>query len=131
CAQVFFNQVGVLAYSFRERTEDNTDFFELFAKGRGNRYRIKNGINGYARQARALVKRDTQFFVCTQQFRVDLVQTFGSVGFAFRRRVIANVLKVDRWKIDMSPMRVLHGQPLSISLQTPFEHEFWFLLYRR
>ena len=50
---------------------------------------------------------------------------------ALRRGVVDEGVVVDGWVADVAPVRLLHGEPAAISLESPLEHEFRLVLLRR
>ena len=46
---VLLYEIGIFLHSLTDATEDDTDLGKLLSERRGNRDRIKNGINGNIR----------------------------------------------------------------------------------
>src|SRR5690606_26962774 len=58
-----------------------------------------------------------------QQLRVDLVEALRAVGLLLRRRVVDDVLEIDRRIVDLRPLRLGHRDPAAVGTQPPLEHE--------
>ena len=80
-----------------------------------------------ARIARSC-KRNAQLLVGLQQLRIDFVQALGPVLFRLRRRIINDVLVVDRGIVYVGPRRLGHGLPVTVGLQAPLEQPLRLLL---
>ena len=62
--------------------------------------------------------------------RVDFVEAVERF-LLLRRRVVDDVLVVDRVELDVLPGRLLHGQPQAIRLEAPFEQPLRLVLLLR
>ena len=129
---------------FRDRHEQHAGLGQFRLERGGDRNRIEHGIDRDASQrgavlrflailpdvvARlldaeqrfALAQRNAELFVGAQNLGVDLVERFWPV-LLLRRRVVVEVLIVDRAVLDLGPFRLLHGQPALIGVEPPGEH---------
>ncbi len=83
-----------------------------------------------AEQRFALAQRNAELFVGAQNFRIDLVERFRAV-LLLRRRIVIEVLIVDRAVFDLGPFRLAHGQPALIGVEPPRQHPFRLVLLGR
>ena len=121
-AQVLPNQFRVFLDRFRHRAEDHPGCCELVLEGRGDRDAVEYCVNSHASESFLLIERNTQFLVGLQQFRIHFIQAFGAF-LDLGCGVIADALVIDRLVIDIGPGRLGHGQPMSIGIQPPLQHE--------
>src|SRR5580700_4491499 len=133
-AQIFFHQLGMIQYGFRERAEDHASFGQLFLEGSGYGDAIENGVYCNTGQLLLLKQRNSEFLVGSQDLWVDLVQAL-KVGLLLRGGVIDHVLVVDGAELDIRPlgfsMRLLKRIPIAIGLQAPLQHELRLTLFCR
>ena len=84
----------------------------------------------HARQNLLLAQRNAELLVGPENFRVDLVERLRA-GLLLRRRVVIEVLVVDLVVVDPRPVRLLHGEPAAIGVETPRQHPFRLVLLGR
>jgi hypothetical protein len=122
-----------------DRHEEDAGLGELLLEGGGYRDRVEHCIDRNAR-ARAvlaldagqhllLAQRNAELGVGLEDFGVDLVERRQRI--ALRRRIIIEVLVVDRAVIDARPLRLAHGQPAAIGVEPPLQHPGGLVLLRR
>jgi hypothetical protein len=103
--EILLYQVRMLPHRLRERTKDNAGFGQLFLESGGDRDAVEHGIDGYAREALLFLKWNAELFVSAQNFRIELFQTL-QPRFTSRRRVVKDVLVVDRPVMNVGPLRL-------------------------
>ncbi len=116
---------------FGKGAENDAQFFQVFLEGCCDRDTIKHRVHGYAGETLSFFQGDTQFFVCSQQFRIDFIKACRSVAFLFGRCIVADSLIVRICIVYLCPLRFSHFGPLAIGFQTPLQHPFRFALLRR
>ena len=121
----------MVLHRLRKRAEDDAGFGERVLKGRRYGYGIEDCVDGDTRERGALVQRDAEFLIGAQQLRVDVIKRFWCVVYRLRRRVVADVLKVDARVFDVGPLRLLHRQPVAIGLEPPSQEPLGLLLLGR
>ena len=120
----------MLLHRFGERAEDDAHLGQLGLEGRGHGDAVKNGVHRDACQDLAFLERDAELLVGGEQRRIHLVEALG-LRFELRGRVVDDRLVVDRGVVDVGPLWLLHGQPVPVGLQPPFEHELGLVLLGR
>ena len=136
----------MLANGFRYGTEDNTGLGQFLLEGRDNRHTVEHRIHGHlagrigwttaffikragfimlahASQKLLLLQRDTEFFVGTQQFRINLIKALGT-GLPLWCGVKVDILEIDLRIADLRPVRFVHLQPAGIGVETLLQHPF-------
>ena len=102
--------------------------FSLLFEGGGHGNAVEHRVHRDAGQHRLLLQGDAELVVGLQQLGIDLVQALGAVLLGLGRGVVNDVLVVDGRVVDVGPGRLLHGQPVAIGLQAPFEQPFRLVL---
>src|SRR5690348_13908125 len=113
----------MLLDGFRKRAEDDAKLGELLLESGADRNAVKNRIYGDPRQQLTLAQRNAQLFVGGEQFGIDLVKALGTVLVGLRRRVVNDLLVIDRRIMNVRPGGLLHSEPLAIGFKPPIEHE--------
>ena len=129
-AEIALNQLRVLLHRLADRAENHAMFSKLFLVGRGDRNAVEHRIHGHIGEALLLAERNTKFVERFEQLGINLVKA-GFFLLLLRRCVINNVLIIDRWITESSPVGLAHLQPLPISPQAKIEQESGFLLFAR
>jgi len=117
----------MVLHRFGKGTKDDPEFGKFFLEGRGHRNTVEHRINRHPRQCLLLFKGNAQLLIKGENFGIDLLRTFRP-AVALRRGVIDDILIIDGREFDIGPERLLHGLPVTESLEPPFEHELWFML---
>ena len=78
-AQILLHQIGMLAYSLAERTENNSLFHKRLLESRLYRHRVHYGIHRHTAQRHLFFQRNAQFIKGLDQLRVYLVHAFRAV----------------------------------------------------
>ena len=144
----------MLLQRFRDRHEQHAGLGQFGLERGRHRNRVEYRVHGHAAVAAAglrfaavgvlacglrvlhaeedflLAQRDAELLVGAQDFRIDFVKRFRSV-LLLRRRVVVNVLVVDRAVFDLGPFRLAHGQPAFVGIEPPRQHPVRFVLFRR
>ena len=81
---------------------------------------VKHRIHSHARQAFLLSERDPQLLEGLENFRIDLVKTVELRPLLWRR-VVTDGLVIDRIVVRVTPMRLLHREPVPVRLQAPLQ----------
>ena len=135
-AEIFLDQLRMLADGFRDRTEDHAGVGELLLECRCHRHTVEHrvhrhiavagGVGGafHAREHFLLTQRDAELLVGFEKLGVDFVQALGLVLGAFRGGIVGNRLIVDRLVMQMRPFRRAHLFPLPECFEAPVEHPF-------
>jgi hypothetical protein len=113
----------MLAHRLGERHEDDPVRGELLAERGRHRDAVEHGVNGDAGEQLLLVERNPELIERRTHFRIDFIQAVQHL-LLLRRRVVDDVLVVDRVVLDVLPGRLLHRQPQAIRLQPPLEQPF-------
>src|SRR5215472_4089616 len=112
----------MLLHRFREGTEDNAGFGQLFLESRGNRDAVEHRINGHARKPFLFFEWNAELSVSAQNFRIEFAQALRP-GLLARLRVRVDVLTHDRAVADVGPLRLrlflLERRPMPVSLEPP------------
>ena len=78
---------------------------------------IHHGIDGHSGELLLLLKRDSEFVECIDQFRIDLIHTLLQLPL-FRGGIIGDRLKVDLRDIEVRPLRRSESLPIAECLET-------------
>ena len=105
-------------------------FAELLAERRRHRDAVEHRVDGDARQQLLLFERNAELVERRLHLRIDFVQAVQRL-LLLRRRVVDDVLVVDRVVLDVLPGRLLHRQPQAIRLQAPLEQPLRLVLLLR
>ena len=114
----------------RERHEDDPHARQLVAEGRRHRDAVEHRVDRDAGEDLLLVDRDAELVEGRAHFRIDFVQAVQHL-LLLRRRVVNDVLVVDRVVLDVLPGRLFHREPQAIRLQAPLEQPRRLVLLRR
>jgi hypothetical protein len=115
----------MLVHRLRDRHEEHAGLGELGLEGRRDRHGIEHGVDGDVRALDAfqhldLAKRDAELLVGLQDLGIDVVERHGA-RIVLRRRVVIDLVVLDRRVIDTRPIGLSHRQPAAVRLQTPLE----------
>ena len=102
---------------------------ELLAERRRHRDAVEDRVDGDAREQLLLFERNAELVERRPDLGIDLVQAVQHL-LLLRRRVVDDVLVVDRVVLDVLPGRLLHREPEPIRLQAPLEQPLRLLLLR-
>ena len=132
-AQVLAHQVGVLADGLADRAEDDALLAELLAERRLDAHRVHHGIDGCSGQCHALLQRDAQLVEGLHQLRVDFLLSLLPLApcplpLAGRVSIVGDGLVVNLRHLEVSPSRLLKGQPIAISIQAELQQPVRFSL---
>ena len=127
---VLLDQLGMILHRFRERAEDDAELGQLAAERRRDGHRVEHRVDGDVREQLLLLDRDAQLVEGRANFRIDLVEAIELLFFG-RRRVVAHALIVDRFVLDVLPVRLFHFQPRAERLEAPLEQPLGLALLRR
>jgi hypothetical protein len=75
----------------------------------------------HAQQGLPLAQRNAELVVGFEDLGVDLVERFRAV-LLLRRRIVVEVLVVDRAVVHARPQGLAHGEPAPIGVEPPREH---------
>src|SRR5207237_8896658 len=78
----------------------------------------------HARGELALAKWDAEFFVRLEELGVDFIEALRSAVLRFRRRVVGDLLIIDRRVPHRRPVRFGRCEPMTVGFKPPPEHEF-------
>ena len=127
----FLHQLGMLLQRLGDRHEQDAGLGEFLLEGGRDRHRIEHRIDRDARasailaldaeQRLPLAQRNAELLVGLEDFGVDLVERLRAV-LLLRRRIVVEVLVVDRTEFDARPSRLAHGEPAPIGVEPPGEH---------
>ena len=140
----------MLADRLRDRHEDHAGLLQLLLERRRNGDRIRTphrprpaatlwrfiavqraAIRPHdARQHLLLAQRNAELLVGLEDFRIDLVERLRR-RVLLGRRVVVDVLVVDRRIVDPRPCGLAHGEPVPVGEQAPFQHPVRLLLLGR
>ena len=121
----------MLLHRLGERAEDDPHLLQLFLEGGGHRDAVEHRVHRHAGQQLPLFQWDAELLVGLQQLRIHLVQALGAVFLALGRGVINDVLVVDGRVVDVRPGGLLHGQPVPVGLEAPFQQPLRLVLLGR
>ena len=110
----------MLLHRVGEGTEDDPQLRQLCPKRRPDRDAVKHGVDRDASQQLLLLERNPELLERGADFRIDLVETVERRPL-LGRRVIDDVLVVDRRVVHVLPRRLGHREPGAIRLQAPLE----------
>ena len=124
----------MLLHRLGERTEDHAHFRQLVLEGGGDRDAVEHRVHRDAGQHLLLGQRNAQLLVGAQNLRIELVQAL-QLRLLLGRRVVGDVLIVDRRIVDVRPLRLafllLKRRPVAKGLQPPLQHELGLVLLGR
>jgi len=126
-AQVLPHQVRMVLHGFGKRAEDDADISELLLECRRDRHAVEDRVHRDAGQHLLFVDRNTEFLEGLANFGIDLVQAL-QARLLLGRRVVDDLLVVDRVDLQVVPRRLFHLQPGAIPLQPPLEEPLGLLL---
>ena len=129
-AQVFLDEIGIVADRLRDRTEDDSLLGERLLESGLDRHGVHDGIDGHARQLHLLLQRDAQLVERAFEFGVDLVHG-AQFGTHPGRSVIDDVLEIDLRNTEVRPRRRLHLEPVAVGPQARLGHPLRFALLGR
>ena len=129
-AEIFLHQLRIFAYRFRERAEHDAEFGQLCLVGGRDRHRVEHRVHCHAGERRAFMQRNAELFVGFEQLGVDVGEALRPVLVGLGRGEIDDRLIIDRRIVHVRPMRLGHGQPVTVSLQPPLAHKLGFALLR-
>ncbi len=144
-AEIFLHQLGMLLQRLGDRHEEHAGLGELRLEGGRDRDRIEHRVDRDAAVAVAalacpraldaeqrfpLAQRNAELLVGRENLGIDLVERLRSV-LLLRRRVVVEVLVVDRAIAHARPAGLAHGQPAPIGVEPPGEHPLRLVLLRR
>ena len=84
----------------------------------------------HAEQRLPLAQRNAELVVGLEDFGVDLVERLRAV-LLLRRRIVIEVLVVDRAVVHARPSGLAHGEPAPIGVEPPREHPLGLILLGR
>ena len=127
--QILLHQLRVLLDRLANGAKDDPGLFQGCLVGGGYRGTVQHRIHGNTGQLLLLTQRDAQLVESRQQFRVNLVHTLGAVLLGRGGGIIDNVLEINAGVLNVGPGRFLflEGDPVTKSLEPPFQHPFRFL----
>ena len=114
----------MLLDGFGEGAEDDAGFVQLGLEGGGHGNAIEHRIHRDAGQDGLLLQGDAELGVGLEQLRIDVVQALGPIALGLGGRIVNNVLVVDLGVVDVGPIGLFEGQPVVVSLETPFQQPF-------
>src|SRR5438552_1538924 len=129
-AEVLAHEVGMLEDRLGEGAEDDAEFRELVLERRRDRDAVQHGVDRDAGQTFLLLERDAEFRVQGPDLGIDVLEPLHLL-LRLRRRVVADVLRVDRGIADVRPRGLLHREPVAIGPEPPLGHPFRLLLLAR
>ena len=129
-AQVFLDEIGIVADRLRDRTEDDSLLGERLLESGLDRHGVHDGIDGHARQLHLLLQGDAQLVERAFEFGVDLVHG-AQFGTHPGRSVIDDVLEIDLRNAEVRPRRRLHLEPVAVGPQARLGHPLRFALLGR
>ena len=102
-------------------------FGQLLLVGRGDRHAVEHRIHSHIGEALLLAERNPELVEGFQQLRVHLVEA-GLLLLLLRRRVINDVLVIDRRIAESRPVGLTHLEPLPVGTQAKLQQEGRLLL---
>ena len=111
-------------HGFRKRAEDDPELGKLFLERRRDRDAIEYRVHRHAREELALAKWDAEFFVRLEELGIDFIEALRSAVLRFRRRVVGDLLIIDRRVPHRRPVRFGRCEPMTVGFKPPLEHEF-------
>ncbi len=125
--EIFPDEFRMFAHGLRERAEDDSLLLECSTEGRLHRDRVKDRIDGHAREGFPLVERYSQLVESLFELGVNLLRT---VAVLLRRGIVYNVLKVNLGDVQMPPFRRRHPLPFAEGVETEVQQPPRLLLLR-
>ena len=119
-AEVLPHESGMLLHRLGERTEDDPQLRQLRAERRRDRDAVEHGVDRDAGEQLLFLERNPELLEGGADFRIDLVEAVERRPL-LGRRVIDNVLVLDRRVAHVLPRRLGHGEPGAVRLQAPLE----------
>ena len=98
----FCTSSGMVLHRLRERHEDDAQLAELLPEGRRHRHAVEHGVDGDAGEQLLLVERDAELVEGRAHLGIDFVEAVQRL-LLLRRRVVDDVLVVDRVVLDVLP----------------------------
>ena len=129
-AEILLHELRMLAHGLGERTEDDSDAREPLPERRRDRDAVEDRVNRDPREHLLLVDRDAELVEGRLHLGIHFVQAVQRL-LLLRRRVIDDVLVVDRLVLDVLPGGLLHREPQAVSLQPPLQQPVRLLLLFR
>jgi len=129
-SEVLLDQLRMVVHRLGERHENDPQAGELVAESRRDRDAVEHRVDGDAGEDLLLVDRDAELVECGAHFRIDFVEAVQHL-LLLRRRVVNDVLVVDRVVLDVLPGRLFHREPEAIRLQAPLEQPLRLVLLLR
>jgi hypothetical protein len=119
-----------MLHRLTEGAEDDPFLGKHLLEGGLHRDTIHHSIHGHAGQLLLLLERNTQSFEGPEQLRVHLIEALGCLALG-GIGIIDDILKIDAGDLQVSPFRLLHGEPMAVGLQAELQEPFRLLLLRR
>ncbi len=135
-AEILLHQLGVFPNGFRDRAEDHARIGQFLLEGRGDGDGIEYGIDrdpvfgSNAGEHFLLTQRNAELLVGLEDLGIDLVERLRRL-VRLRSGVIVDIVEIYLGIADARPVRLLHGQPAAIGVETPFQHPFRLFLLGR
>jgi hypothetical protein len=113
-----------------ERHEDDSEAAKLFPERRRDRNAVEDRIHRNAGKELLLLEGNAQLVERPLDLGIDFIEAVQ--GFLLlRRRVVDDVLVVDRVVLDVLPGRLLHREPEAVRLEAPLEQPLRLVLLLR
>ena len=129
-AEVFADEVGIVADSFAERAEYYAHFGKALAVCGAHGNGIHHSVDGHARQRFLLFDGYAQTVEGVEDFRVHFIEAPWTF-LLDRRRIVADCLEVDGGNIEVRPCGRCQGFPIAESFQAEIEQPLWLLFLFR
>ena len=110
----------MLLHRLGEGTEDNPQLRQLRPERRRDRDAVEHGVDRDAGEQLLFLERNPELLEGGADFRIDLVEAVERRSL-LGRRVIDDVLVIDRRVAHVLPRRLCHGEPGAVRLQAPLE----------
>ena len=110
----------MLLHRVGEGTEEDPHLRQLRPERRRDRNAVEHGVDRNAGEQLLFLERNPELLERGADFRIDLVEAVER-RLLLGRRVIDDVLVVDRLIADVLPRRLGHGEPGAVRLQAPLE----------
>ena len=126
-AEILLHEVGMVLHGLGERTEDHAALGQLRLERRRDRHAVEHGIDRHAREQLLFLDGNAELVERLSDFRIDFVEAL-QARLLLGRRVIDDVLVVDRGVLDVVPRRLLHLLPDAERLEPPLEQPLGLVL---